>query len=340
MKLTLRPAGRSVRKLALVGRRQELARPDLVRGWRVGHVEGRGQLPDRVGEPVGVDVAEAVLARVGRGDIDVDRHAEPAHLERLVDQRIELGHHVDRRFGVRDDELHGPGNRPHEALDGLRVGLDELPGRDHRVAVEVHAEVLVEHVGDVLLGHPLRHQVQHRREIVPGNDIDVPAHQHRLAQGRVHVDPRHGSLVDADLGGESRKELVGRIEDRRPQRVADEVLRLLDARGLERVEAEGGRIVDHHHGLDALPGVRRVELDQRVDVGEAHLVGARGDAGDGTGRAVAAVDRDGQPLLGEIPQVIGGDDRRCRPLVFPVQGELDVRLRERGAAQERRCQAG
>jgi hypothetical protein len=56
------------------------------------------------------------------------------------------------------------------------------------------------------------------------------------------------------------------------------------------------------------------ELDDRVDVAEAHLVGAGGDARDRFHRTVAGVDGDVQALLGEITAILGQQEAGGRPL--------------------------
>ncbi len=174
-----------------------------------------------------------------------------------------------------------------------------------------------------------------------GDDVHFTAHQHRLAQGRIHVHPRHRGRIDPDLGGEGGKELVGGVEHRCPEFAAHEVLGLFDAALLERVEPEGRRVVDHEHGLGCLTGIGDVELDQGVDVGEAHLIGAGGDPLDRSGRSGAPIDRHPQPGLVEIAQLAGGDERRGGPLKGPIERELDVHGGGPAAVEEsQRCERG
>jgi hypothetical protein len=94
------------------------------------------------------------------------------------------------------------------------------------------------------------------------DDVDLAAHQHGLAQGRIHADPGHGGRIDADLRGEGREQFAGSIEDRRPELAAHEILGLLDAALLESVEAEGWGVLDNHDRLDRSTGISGGELDE------------------------------------------------------------------------------
>ena len=59
---------------------------------------------------------------------------------------------------------------------------------DDAVAIDVHAEVDVAHGDDVVELHAARLEVEHRREIVAGDEVDRALHQALLAQLRRQVD--------------------------------------------------------------------------------------------------------------------------------------------------------
>ena len=78
----------------------------------------------------------------------------------------------------------------------------------------------------------------------------------------------------------------------------------------------------------ALTGVGRIrvaELDQRVDVAEAHLVGAGGDAVDRLERARRGVDGDVEPFGLEVALVDRDQERRRRAFELAVEREFDRR---------------
>ncbi len=67
---------------------------------------------------------------------------------------------------------------------------------------------------------------------------------------------------------------------------------LVTPRLLRADDREGRLVVDHEDRLDRHVRIGVAELDQRVDVAEAHVVGARRDAVDRLERAAGGVDRD------------------------------------------------
>ena len=115
------------------------------------------------------------------------------------------------------------------------------------------------------------------------------------------------------------------VEHRRGQSLALEVGGRGDARGFQGEHCGRGVVVDHVHGLDRRLRVVRAVLDQRVEVGEADVVGAGGDAGDRAGRAVAGVDGDVQAFFGEVALLRGEQEGRGRAFEAPVEGELQRR---------------
>ena len=115
----------------------------------------------------------------------------------------------------------------------------------------------------------------------------------------------------------------------RAELLAFEVLRLADAAALAPDDREGRLVVDHEHGLDRRARIGVAELDQRVDVAEAHVVGARRDAVDRLERAAGGVDGDVEALGLEVALVDRDQERRRRALELAVEREFDRGLRAR-----------
>ena len=243
---------------------------------------------------------------------------------------------------VGDDVADAPGQRAQEARDRLRVRVDELLAGDDRVAVDVHPVVRVFQHYDVLVLDAARVEVEEAGEVEAGDRVDLAAREHRLAQRRIHRLPLDLRRVEVVRLDEDRERAAPGVEHRRAHRLAVEVRRLGDARLLEREHGRGRHVVEHVDGLHARRGVAlvgREELDHRADVGEAHVVRARGDARDRTARAVAGVDDDVQALLLEIALRDREQEERRRAFEPPVELEADagrlLRRRGRGERGER-----
>ena len=114
------------------------------------------------------------------------------------------------------------------------------------------------------------------------------------------------------------------------ERLALEILRRLDR--AVRLHRHGeGRLVEHHIDRDRrVLGLLGRELDQRVDVAEADVVGAVRDQRYRCARAVALVERDLEPLGFEVAAVLRQEEHPLRALVFPVQHQLELGLRVGG----------
>src|SRR5262249_28006441 len=85
-------------------------------------------------------------------------------------------------------------------------------------------------------------------------------------------------------------------------------------------------VVDHEYRLDRHAGVLVTKLDERIDIAEAHVVGAGGNTRnrlEGTGRAV---DGDVEPLRLVVALVDPDQKWRRRTLELEIEAELDRRL--------------
>ena len=157
-----------------------------------------------------------------------------------------------------------------------------------------------------------------------------PRGQHRLAHREADVLDRHLGGVDAVRLREDRPLRIGAVR-RRARRAsclrdpsASTTPRLL------RPTIENGRlVVDHEHGLDRRARIGVAELDQRVDVAEAHVVGARRDAVDRLERAAGGVDGDVEALGLEVALVDRDHERRRRAFELAVEREFDRRSARR-----------
>ena len=101
-------------------------------------------------------------------------------------------------------------------------------------------------------------------------------------------------LAQAELKAAQENRELARIEHRRAELLALEVLRALDAALLQADNGEGRRVVHHHHRLHRQVARLVAEFDQRVDVREADVIGARSDAVDAFHGARAGVDEIGR----------------------------------------------
>ncbi len=92
--------------------------------------------------------------------------------------------------------------------------------------------------------------------------------------------------------------------------------------------------------IGASSGFFAAKLDQRVDVAEAHVIGAVGDLRHRRARAVALVEGDVEARLLEVAAILGEEEHALRSLVLPVQDQLDpgVGLCGRGDGGEDKCE--
>ncbi|MFK4628585.1 orotate phosphoribosyltransferase-like protein [Bradyrhizobium elkanii] len=123
--------------------------------------------------------------------------------------------------------------------------------------------------------------------------------------------------------------------------MALEILDRLDAARVLGDDREW-RLVPHHVDHDRrILRLGRGVLDDRVDVAEAGVIGARHDARHGRAGALALVDHDVEALLFEVAVVLGVEERGVRALRLPAQRELDGgvlgarRTGDQGQSQQR-----
>src|SRR5262249_56262588 len=76
-------------------------------------------------------------------------------------------------------------------------------------------------------------------------------------------------------------------------------------------------------GLRRRGGMRVAILDERIDIGEPHLVGAGRDASDRLERARRLVDRDLEPFPPKISPVLGEKKCRSQSLEAPIERKFD-----------------
>src|SRR5690606_28128898 len=130
-------------------------------------------------------------------------------------------------------------------------------------------------------------------------------------------DGRGVELVDVNKGRPLRE---CTIWWRRTELLALQRLRVF--RNAERTttdDREGRDIVDHHDRTNVLRGVLIEKLDQRVDIAEAHLVGAGGNPRDRLDRSCTGVDGHVESFGSKVPIVLSKKETRCWPLETPVE---------------------
>ena len=172
-----------------------------------------------------------------------------------------------------------------EGAHGLGLFGNQLGAGDDDVAVQLHAVRGIGQDHHVLALDAARLQVQQAGEGVAGHGVQVAAHQHGLAQRRVHGGPLHlAHAVGLRKDGEG---AAAGIKDGRTQLLAGQIGGLGDAGFLQRHDRGRRGVVDHHdgHRLDGGVRVVGVEFHQRSQVGKAQVVRARGHALDGAGAA-------------------------------------------------------
>ena len=141
--------------------------------------------------------------------------------------------------------------------------------------------------------------------------------------GKPTRDDLHLGGVDAVRLHEDRPLRVGAVRRRGAELLAFEILRRRHTAALAADNRERRLVVDHEHRLDRRARIGVAELDQRVDVAEAHVVGAGGHALDRLERAARAVDGDVEALGLEVALVDRDHERRGRAFELEVEREFD-----------------
>jgi hypothetical protein len=167
-------------------------------------------------------------------------------------------------------------------------------------------------------------QVEQAGEVEAGDAVHIAPGQQGFADGRVHrlpLDRIHRQPVGL---GKGRPGLAAGIEDRRSEGLAGQVGGFADAALLQGKDRRRGGVIDHVHRLDLGAGRLGVVLDQRIEVGKTHLVGAGGNAGHRPRRAVAGVDGHVQAFGCEVALALGQQEGCRGAFEAPVEGELQL----------------
>ncbi len=218
-----------------------------------------------------------------------------------------------------------PGEGAQEPAHGLGLLLKELGRGHHGVAVEVEPVFGVEERDDVLLGDAGRLEVEDRGEEMGADRVYLPFDEERLPQRGVHAHPGDLRRVQAHRLGEHREQPPGGVARRRTELSSLQFLGIRDVAALQGHDGERGVVKDHADGDERLVGVASVELDHRVDVGIAQVIGAARDLAHRVRGPVPSVNRDIQAFLSEVPLVEGHQERRLWPLEHPVEREFELR---------------
>ncbi len=308
--------------------RQEGVGEDLLRAGLARQGIGLADDADGAGEPLGIRRAIAEAGDLGMAHLVLQGGDEALLLDRAIDQRLALGDRGNRRVIVlqRVDDAAVEGGD--DGAQGVGTLVHQLAGDDQAVGIEVHAVVAVIDEAELLVridAGGLGREADRVDEAE--GPVDLAALEHLLAQVRRHVGDRHLGRVDLGQAREGGEELQRAVIGRTADILALEVLRLLDRS--VRLHRDGeGRAVEHHVDAD---GRRRIgarlaagERDQRVDVAEAHVIGAGAHRADRRARAIALVDVEFDAGLPEIAVVLREEEPALRPLVAPVQHHLEA----------------
>src|SRR5215207_5923066 len=244
----------------------------VVEHGRVGAL-GRGPLVlevvDEEVDPLGHRVAPAAAGALGQLEEGLglveEGEGEVAVLDLL---RVLLGGDLEDLRVVVEAPHRGLGRRPADALDQLRVLLDELVGHHDQRVEEVLGARQLDGV-DVELAQPHRGDVGERRRV--GGDVFPLEGRNGLA-ALAHGEQRVVGVLLEALGGEQRREPGGlaAVDGTHADGLALELLDGVDRRAVGRHQGEHVRLVE---GVDRLD--RRVlvaeRLEERARAAEAHF---------------------------------------------------------------------
>ena len=317
--------------VATIARRQEFPGEDFIRRRCALEIVGVDDDIDAFLQAGVIDVADTDLLGFRRGDFDVHRRDQVLQFDLGVEQRLTFQRRLDAHARVGEHIFEALRDRPQEAGHRLGILLDEILRDDDGIAVQVQPEVAVLHhvhfLARVLVDLA---QAKPDRIDVAGNGVDVAAHQHLLAQARLHVLPVDFLGINAGCFRKGGEQLERRVVNRRAERLAFELLRRGDVLVLHRVDRERRNTIKHEHGFRRVFRMLGREDCQRVDVAEADIVGPACYARDRRARPFALVHLDVEAFGFEISFVLGDEEPRLRALVLPIEDEADLhRIRRR-----------
>ena len=128
--------------------------------------------------------------------------------------------------------------------------------------------------------------------------------------------------------------VIRNIPGRRAELLSFQVFRRRDAAALARDDRAGWLVVDHEYGFERGVWLSVTKLDERVDIAEADIIGAGGDAIDWLKRTVSRLNRHLEFFRGEIAPVYRDQKGRGRPFELPIKCELDGGLRASRACHQ------
>src|SRR5262249_16852279 len=160
-------------------------------------------------------------------------------------------------------------------------------------------------------------------ERISGDGIDLAVGKDRLARRKSDVENRHLSAVDPCRLNEDGPLGKSGIPGRRTELFSFQVFRHRYAAALARDDGAGGLAVDHEYRFERDTSIPVTELDKRVDIAEAYVVGARGDAIDRFKRTVSRLDRHVESFRSEIATVYRNQKGCGRSFELPIKCEFD-----------------
>src|SRR5262249_54724202 len=157
--------------------------------------------------------------------------------------------------------------------------------------------------------------------------IDLAVGKDRLARRKSDVEDRHLSDVDPRRLNEDGPLGKSGISGRRTELFSFQVFRHRYAAALACDDGAWGLVLDHKYRFERGTSISVTELDKRVDIAEANVVGARGDAIDRFKRTVPRLDRHVESFSSKIATVYRNQKGCGRSFELPIKFEFDGGLR-------------
>src|SRR5262245_7537076 len=286
-----------------VSRRKKRRIKDIRHAWFCLEFVCQPNLVDRLLQSPNIHATVAVCPHFRRQNIVSDGHTQSCELHLLFGVLIASENRFDRARGTCDRVLQPFEKGTQEASHGLGIFRRKLRIHDDRIAIEFEAMVTHQHDNNVVHRYAaiFKRKIGGKRK--SGDGIDLAVGKDRLTRRKSDVEDRY--LSDVDPRRLSKDGPLGKsgIPGRRTDLFSFQVFRHRYAAALACDDGAGGLVVDHEYRFERGTSISVTELDKRVDIAEAYVEGARGDAIDRFKRTVSRLDRDFEFFRDEIASV-------------------------------------
>src|SRR5262249_4516780 len=282
---------------------------------------------DRLLQSPNIHATVAVRPHFGRQNIVSDGHTQSFELHLLFGFLIASENRFDRARGTCDRVLQPFEKGTQESSHRLGIFRRKLRIHDDRIAIEFEAMVTHQHHNNVVHRYAAIFKRKIGGERKSGDGIDLAVGKDRLARRKSDVQDRH--LSDVDPRRLNKDGPLGKsgIPSRRTELFSFQVFRHRYAATLARDDGAGGFAVDHEYRFERGTSISVTELDKRVDIAEAYVVGARGDAINRFNRTVSRLDRHVESFRSEISTVYRNQKGCGRSFELPIKCEFNRGLR-------------